>query len=139
MLDKLTHIGFKKAGAWSLQDGKPALQLFAEEDSNNILYCFVVDAIPMYIGKTVQTLRKRMYGYINPVDTQSTNLRNSQLLLEALKREAVIDVYVLPDHGLLHLGEFHINLAAGLEDSIVKLIQPAWNSVGNRTKKRKDN
>lgn len=51
MLDKLTNIGFKKAGAWSLQDGKLALQLFAEENSKNILYCFVVDNIPMHIGK----------------------------------------------------------------------------------------
>lgn len=135
MLEQLTHIGFKKAGAWSLVDGKPALQLFAEENSKNILYSFVVDNIPMYIGKTVQPLRKRMYGYINPVDTQSTNQRNSKLILEALSRGAIIEVFVLPDHGLLHFGPFHLNLAAGLEDSILKRVNPAWNCVGSRPKK----
>jgi len=34
---------------------------------------------------------------------------------------------VLPDNGLLHYGQFHVNLAAGLEDSIISVLQPEWN------------
>ena len=38
-----------------------------------------------------------------------------------------MDIFVLPDNGLLHYGLFHVNLAAGLEDSIVRELNPPWN------------
>jgi hypothetical protein len=130
MLSKITDIGFRKAGDWSLLNGEPELSIEAEEDSENILYSFVVDGVPKYIGKTVQSLRKRMYGYRKPAATQSTNIRNNNHIKSALQSGSVVELYVLPDHGLLHFGEFHLNLAAGLEDSIVSLLSPEWNSVG---------
>jgi hypothetical protein len=130
MLSKLTNIGFRKVGAWELVNGGPELVIDAEADSINILYSFVVDGIPKYIGKTVQPLKKRMYGYRKPAATQSTNIRNNRNITSALENGAVIELYVLPDHGLLHIGEFHLNLAAGLEDSIVSSLSPEWNSVG---------
>jgi hypothetical protein len=130
MLSKLVKIGFRKVGVWSLANGEPELAIDAEADSENILYSFVVDGIPKYIGKTVQPLKKRMYGYRKPAVTQSTNIRNNSNIKSALENGAAIELYVLPDHGLLHFGEFHLNLAAGLEDSIVSSLSPEWNSVG---------
>ncbi len=130
MLSKLTDIGFRKVGIWSLANGEPDLEIEAEGESANILYSFVVDGIPKYVGKTVQPLKKRMYGYRKPAATQSTNIRNNGNIKLALENGSVIELYVLPDHGLLHFGEFHINLAAGLEDSIVSSLSPEWNSVG---------
>jgi hypothetical protein len=38
-----------------------------------------------------------------------------------------VAIYVLPDNGLLYYGGFHVNLAAGLEDSLVRELQPPWN------------
>ena len=130
MLSKLTDIGFRKVGVWLLSDGEPELAIEAEGDSANILYCFVVDGVPRYIGKTVQPLRKRMYGYRKPAATQSTNIRNNGNIRSALKAGSVVELYVLPVNGLLHFGEFHLNLAAGLEDGIVSALSPEWNSVG---------
>ena len=130
MLSKLTDIGFKKVGIWSLVNCEPELLIEAEGDSANILYSFVVDGVPKYIGKTVQPLKKRMYGYRKPAATQSTNIRNNGNIKSALESGSSIELYVLPDHGLLHFGEFHLNLAAGLEDSIVSSLSPEWNSVG---------
>jgi hypothetical protein len=130
MLSKLTNIGFRKVGVWSLANGESELTIDAESDSENILYSFVVDGVPKYIGKTVQPLKKRMYGYRKPAATQSTNIRNNSNIKSALERGSVIELYVLPDHGLLHFGEFHLNLAAGLEDSIVSFLSPEWNSIG---------
>jgi hypothetical protein len=130
MLSKLTDIGFRKVGIWSLANGEPDLKIEAEENSANILYCFVVDGLPKYVGKTVQPLKKRMYGYRKPAATQSTNIRNNGNIKSALENGSVIELYVLPDNGLLHFGEFHLNLAAGLEDSIVSSLSPEWNSVG---------
>ncbi|WP_199911620.1 GIY-YIG nuclease family protein [Dongshaea marina] len=127
MLNKITQIGFRKVGEWYLDNQKPQLNIHEEAESSNILYSFVVDGIPKYIGKTTQPLKKRMYGYLNPGATQSTNIRNHQNILDALTTNSSIELYVLPDHGLLHFGEFHLNLAAGLEDSLIAKLSPAWN------------
>ncbi len=130
MLNKLIEIGFKKVGKWSLENGQPELTIFSEASSANILYSFVVDGVPKYIGKTTQPLKKRMYGYRKPSLSQSTNIRNNENLKRALCKGLNVELYVLPDHGLLHFGCFHLNLAAGLEDSIVSTLSPEWNVVG---------
>jgi hypothetical protein len=41
-----------------------------------------------------------------------------------------VEIYALPDNGLLRYGGFHVNLAAGLEDSIVRDLNPPWNRLG---------
>jgi hypothetical protein len=130
MLSELTDIGFRKVGVWSLNSEVPALAIEEEANSSNILYSFVVDGVPKYVGKTIQPLKKRMYGYIKPAATQSTNIRNNANLKSALNMGSAVELYVLPDSGLLHFGVFHLNLAAGLEDSIVSKLRPEWNSVG---------
>ena len=135
MLDTLTNIGFRKVGEWFLSNGEPELKIDAEENSTNILYCFVVNNKPKYIGKTTQALKKRMYGYRKPAATQSTNIKNNKNIKESLISGALIELYVLPDHGLLHFGKFHLNLAAGLEDSIVSKLSPEWNNVGKTSNK----
>ncbi len=84
MLSKLTDIGFKKAGTWSLINGEPSLEIESEAESANILYCFVVDGTPKYIGKTVRPFKRRMYGYLKPSATQSTNIRNNKNIRSAL-------------------------------------------------------
>ena len=129
-LKMLTNIGFKKIGSWSLENEKLIPNLTAEQDSQNVLYSFVLDEEPVYVGKTTQKFKKRMYGYQNPGRTQFTNIRNNQNIKDALANESSIDIYVLPDYGLLHFGEFHLNLAAGLEDNITKTIKPLWNISG---------
>lgn len=130
MLKKLTDIGFQKVGVWTLNNDEPKLLIEAEENSKNILYSFVVDGTPKYIGKTRQALKKRMYGYQNPGPSQSTNIRNNANIKIALVNGSAVELYVLPDHGLLHFGDFHLNLAAGLEDSMVLALSPEWNTIG---------
>lgn len=130
MLDKLIEIGFKKVGVWSLVEHELQLTLESEENTQNVLYCFVIDGIPMYVGKTVQPLKKRMYGYLRPGPSQSTNIKNNAYLKNALLNGSKVQLFVLPDNGLLHFGAFHLNLAAGLEDSILRTISPEWNLVG---------
>lgn len=130
MLKKLTDIGFKKVGVWTLNIDEPKLTLDAEENSTNILYSFVVDGTTKYIGQTTQTLRKRMYGYQKPGSTQSTNIRNNANIKNALEYGSVIESYVLLDHGLLHFRDFHLNLAVGLEDSAISDLSPEWNTGG---------
>jgi hypothetical protein len=104
--------------------------LDAEANSRNILYAFVSAEEVLYIGKTIQTLKSRLYGYQNPGGTQLTNVRGNKRLLELLAADASVHIYVLPDHGLMHYGGFHLNLAAALEDSLISQLKPKWNMAG---------
>lgn len=129
-LQRLQLAGFRKAGHWHLSDLNLQLHLTDLGDSRNVLYAFVGAGAVMYVGKTVQPLRRRLYGYQFPVATQSTNLKGHGLSKDALARGTEVDVYVLPDNGLLYYGGFHVNLAAGLEDSLVATLKPLWNRAG---------
>jgi hypothetical protein len=82
------------------------------------------------LGRPLSPLKKRMYGYQNPSPTQNTNVKGNAFLKEILDSGNTIEIYALPDHGLLHFGDFHINLAAGLEDSLISKLKPKWNGCG---------
>lgn len=126
-MKELLDIGFEKAGSWALVDNvlKPNIDKYLSE--NNILYAFIVDGEVKYVGKTTQTLLKRMGGYIYPGPTQTTNIKNKANILNALNDGYSVDIFVLADNGLMHYGIFHLNLSAGLEDSIIRELSPAWN------------
>jgi hypothetical protein len=126
-LQRLITIGFAYAGEWQLTDTVLVVQLPQYATVQNVLYAFVVDKYLMYIGKTTQPLSKRMAGYRAPGPSQSTNIKNHQSIRTALQQGKQVEIYVLPDNGLLHYGGFHINLAAGLEDSLIRDLVPAWN------------
>ena len=129
-IERLETIGFRKVGAWIQKHGKIILTLNECEDSTNILYSFVIDRTPVYIGKTTQKLKRRLYGYANPGPTQSTNIRGNKNISESIANGKTVEIYALPDHGLLYFGGFHLNLAAALEDNIVLTLKPEWNMAG---------
>jgi hypothetical protein len=68
-----------------------------------------------------------MSGYRNPGPTQSTNIRNNQSIRSALSQGKRVEIYIFRNMGLMKIGGFHLNLAAGLEDSLVRDLSPAWN------------
>jgi len=126
-MNRLLDIGFHAVGHWELVDGELSFELLRHGSQRNILYAFVSDGDVKYVGKTVQPLTKRLYGYKNPGSSQSTNIKNNARIKELLRSGAAVDILALPDNGLLHYGQFHVNLAAGLEDSIIAVLQPEWN------------
>jgi hypothetical protein len=126
-LVRLENIGFVRAGAWTLADGMIAVECAQHSTARNVLYAIVVDAEVVYVGKTVQELCKRMQQYRTPGETQPTNRRNRSAIIRELEARREVLLYVLPDNGLMHYGDFHINLAAGLEDSIIHELNPIWN------------
>ena len=129
-VEKLDAIGFRKCGEWRLLGGKLKCVLTDNAAAPNVLYAFISESAVLYIGKTVRSLSKRMYGYQNPGATQSTNIKGNKLIQEALTCGKVVEVHALPDNGLLYYGGFHVNLAAGLEDSLVGTLKPKWNKAG---------
>lgn len=126
-MNRLLDIGFQVAGHWFLKDGALHVAIRQYGEQRNILYAFVCDGYVKYVGKSTQTFRKRMAGYLSPGPTSTTNIRNNKRIRELLAKDVAVDVYVLPDNGLMRYGAFHLNLAAGLEDSIIAELAPEWN------------
>ncbi len=77
MMSRLIEVGFTKVGEWKLIDNKLKLILTHELTCANCLYAFIYGQQVFYIGKTTQTLAKRLAGYLKPGLTQSTNIRNN--------------------------------------------------------------
>jgi hypothetical protein len=126
-MNRLLAIGFEFAGRWHVDNDTLCVELIRHASQRNILYAFVTSAEVKYVGKTVKTLTQRMAQYRNPAVSQSTNVKNNRYIWEVLRSGASVDILALPDNGLLHFGQFHINLAAGLEDSIIEILKPEWN------------
>jgi hypothetical protein len=126
-MNRLLGIGFEPVGHWVLKGSELAFELSRHASQKNILYAFVSDGEVMYVGKTVRSLLTRMRGYKNPGPSQTTNVRNNARIKSLLRSGAAVDILALPDNGLLHYGQFHVNLAGGLEDSVIEVIAPQWN------------
>ena len=126
-MQRLLEIGFNRVGDWRLVEGKLIFSLDVVLSGANVLYAFVSGGVVLYIGKTTQTLPKRLMGYQRPGASQTTNTRNNIEIKILLALERNVEIYALADTGLLRFGEFTINLAAGLEDALISELKPAWN------------
>jgi hypothetical protein len=126
---RLLQIGFEQVGSWRLRGQELALELTRMNGQRNVLYAFVQDAAVLYVGKTTGSLESRMGGYLRPHASQRTNVRNNQALLQLLRQDLAVDIYAWADPGMHRIGEFHLNYAAGLEDSIIRVVTPPWNGA----------
>ncbi len=126
----LLDLGFEPAGHWKLEDGSLRCALHAFADTSRVLYAFMLGDEVMYIGKSTMTLRKRMYGYERPGTSQRTNVRNNSYIHEKLEGKQQIEVFVFPPLEKQMYRGYTINVAAGLEDSVIERFQPKWNISG---------
>lgn len=134
-VNRLLDIGFQVAGEWLIEHDALRIVFRQHAEQRNILYAFVCDGEVKYVGVSTQTLRKRMAGYKSPGPKSTTNIRNNRNIRELLSKGVAVEVYALPDSGLMHYGPFHLNLAAGLEGSIIAALRPRWNIVANKLMK----
>ena len=128
-LKRLEDIGFCRVGSWNLVSGEPAFSLVSAASAHNVLYAFVSGYDVLYVGKTTQPLGRRMYGYQRPGPTQRTNIYVRSQILELLESQCSLDIYALCDNSTRTHGTFTLNLAAGLEDGIIRDLQPLWNKM----------
>lgn len=129
-LQRLTGIGFERVGIRELVDGRPYCRLTSHGASSHVLYAFATSGEVVYVGKTTMPLSKRMYGYQNPGPTQRTNVAGNAHIAECLRSGRAVEVYALTDGADLEYGGFKVNLAAGLEDTLIGTIRPRWNKAG---------
>jgi hypothetical protein len=140
--ETLKNIGFRDIGRWEKVDnerlryeldGDDVVSNDAMLDVRNALYAFVRGDEVMYIGKTARSIKRRFAGYCNPGSTQQTNKRCHAKIQELLTRDTTVRVFVCTPPSELYYGHFQIDLAAGLEESLILAIKPPWNgSEGQR-------
>ena len=124
----LLDLGFEEVGIWSLEREKLQYHLNNNKNERNILYAFIEKKRVMYIGKTTRTLDQRMIGYCNPGPSQTTNIRNNKHIQDSLSEGKSVQIFALvPKEEILYKG-FPMNVAAGLEDNLLKKITPVWNN-----------
>ena len=121
------EIGFKRVGMWSLMGDTLQLNLYEMQKSTPALYAFVNAQHILYVGKTSQYLAKRLYFYAKPRPSQSTNIRVNANLRKMLKADTEINIYGYSPKSIKKIGNFNLDLPAGLENDIIRQIQPAWN------------
>ncbi len=131
-LAKLQDAGFEHAGKWVLTQLGLGLDLNdVIGNKKDVLYAFAVDGALRYVGKTASTLRSRLQGYKTPPETvnngASTNIKNHQNIVAALKQGGTVDIYVLHAFPTQEHVGFAVSLAAGLEGSLIKDLTPLWN------------
>ena len=144
----LEELGFEEIGFWEENDG---LTYRINNDVKekwvnhpNILYAFVTtivgeeDSEVSYIGKTTKTLRTRFSGYKKPGRDQQTNARVHNAIQNALNENRSVCIYVFKDVVPLQWGGFNLNVAAGIEDDLIRRIAPAWNKAGISKKATSD-
>lgn len=136
--EKLENLNFIEIGEWRLKNDKLAIEAKNQNSLlvQNSLYIFIVssnnDYDIKYIGKTTKTLKHRFYQYSlgNGKSTNSKIHKNIKLSLEK-KQNVMIWAYL--DNTPLLWGSYNINIAAGLEDSMISEEEPDWNGGKTET------
>lgn len=141
-LDRLKEVGFAQAGEWVLAGDKLELRLDGNWRSmKKVLYAFFVSGHLVYIGKSGSQLGTRMQRYKTPPQNTasgaSTNIQNHRRIREALMAGNLVEIYAFASAVNQLIGEFELDQAAGLEDSIIHRLQPSWNNHKSQTQSSK--
>lgn len=131
----LLNLGFVDVGKWEALGNYIGYHLDGQDsdadcvmlDVPNALYAFVRGDEVQYIGKTARSIRRRYVGYCRPGKRQRTNLRCHRNIKAALSQGVEIRILVFTPISQLRYADFEINLAAGLEDSLIRAFDPPWN------------
>lgn len=134
----LKNVGFRDIGRWEKgKNGNLKYELDLTElpasgaiiDVRNALYAFIHGDWVMYIGKTARSIRRRFVGYCSPGKTQQTNIRCHRNIQELLAKGIIVRILVCTPPSELQYCGFQIDLAAGLEESLILRLAPPWNGA----------
>jgi hypothetical protein len=133
----LLDVGFKDLAQWKIESDQ-RLQDFGDNENawaevknaGAALYAFCFQQTVLYIGKATNNLQQRFNGYRKPGNTRATNQKCHFEIRRLLEAGKIVRILVFLDTTNLYWGSFRINLAAGLEDSLVAKLSPALNGVG---------
>lgn len=135
--ETLLALGFRELGNWVASanglgiahqhDADRSSETRVLLDARNSLYAFATNDDVLYIGKTSRSVRERLLGYRNPHSGQRTNVRCNARIREMTAGGKEIRILVFNPISHLRYGDFDLNLAAALEDSLISSFNPPWN------------
>jgi excinuclease UvrABC nuclease subunit len=126
----LIDLGFEEVGSWVLNNELLKCQLAKHSSECGVLYAFVSEAEVLYVGKSVRTLKTRLYGYERPGPSQRTNIAGNEKLRQLLTAVPSVTILALVvSEPVLYRG-VPLNVAAGLEDPLIARLKPKWNRIG---------
>jgi hypothetical protein len=127
--DVLLQGGFQDLGEWvSSHDGE--FELSAPAPVAPGVYAFVVDGWVRYVGLTQTGLRTRMGHYRRGHVRQKTSARVKGLIKAALADGKQVKVLIAVPGEDSQWNGLPINIAAGLEAGLIRMIRPEWNILG---------
>jgi len=88
------------------------------------VYTFVSEEEGLYIGMSRIPLRDQICQYQRRGPTRSRNIQVNSAITDLLQSGASVLVYALPDRRDMEDKGFHISLAEGIENSVIREIQP---------------
>ena len=127
-MQKLDEMGFDKAST-VIFDNKKTNIIFNIDKyrlAKNVLYAFVFERtegepeeMVRYIGHTRKTFVNRMNGY-QAGKGRAVNNRVNRAIVNHLRMRGSVSVYVLSDRLALNMHGLHVDVAAGLEYSLIE-------------------
>ena len=145
---KLVELGFIEVGSWNLSVKNSERIDFIIKDEflgeQDLLYSFVCDETVYYVGKTDITLKSRMTNYKAGIKTGSAGSTNKYVhdkVLNLIKNNKNVKIYILLDNSKLNYQGIQISLASGLEINLIKSFntEKLWNSRGTNSNKNDKN
>jgi len=128
----LEKYGFRPAGSW--RPHKVASGIGYQLDAfvnDRVVYAFVVEDRVMYIGicdKDTTTLKSRMSRY-QTRQGSGTNERVAGQIRRCLTAGKAVRIYALrPDGEECRYKGLNVDLVRGLENPVIRALQPPWNS-----------
>jgi hypothetical protein len=128
-VERLTAAGFVATAHWRLEGGQ--LRPDQPIPATRGVYAFCKDGVAYYVGVASMGLKKRLYFYGKPGQTQRTSLRLNALLRQELGMASVVRIYTAtpPD---LDWNGLPVNGSAGLEIGLIESFDLPWNIRGSR-------
>lgn len=126
----LIGIGLEDAASWTLEGGR--LKAVGDKPARwrwltarpGALFAFCSGDKVLYIGRSTTTLSKRFAAL-----GDATEASFHQAIRKLLVAGKDVRILVLADQPTLSWGPFAIDLAAGLEESLIKAFKPSWNKT----------
>jgi hypothetical protein len=128
--DALFDLGFCEAGTWKLAGKNINADISSHATVRDFLYAFTSGTQILYIGKSTNTFAQRMAQYEQPGPTQKTNIRNNRDIKQLLLAGERVGIMVFIEPEPIYFRGYRVNLAAGLEDELIRRFRPKWNKLG---------
>ena len=132
-LERLQEIGFELAGEWLLENDGPCIEVRRYAAAANVLYAFASDGELLFVGRSGRSLGLRMQGYELGGPPRSVRARNRERIIAMLMLDQQVALYAMSDPGSMLYGSFRVNLAAGLQHSLIDALDPPWNKAAGGT------